>query len=56
VIPGLYIVGEAMGMAQVMGDALCGGLGNGAAITFGRLAARHAVAQAWICTGMAKAT
>ena len=51
VIPGLYVVGEVMGMAQVMGDGLCGGCGNGVAITFGRLAARHAVAQARVCTG-----
>jgi fumarate reductase flavoprotein subunit len=49
VIPGLYAVGEVMGMGQTMGDGLCGGFGNGVCITFGRLAARHAVAQARVC-------
>ena len=49
VIPGLYAVGEVMGMGQTMGDGLCGGFGNGVCITFGRLAARHAVMQARVC-------
>lgn len=43
-IPGLYAAGEVQGAGQWMGDGLVGGTGNGAAIVFGRLAARSAAA------------
>jgi len=44
-IPGLYAAGEVQGAGQWMGDGLVGGTGNGAAIVFGRLAARSAAAE-----------
>ena len=43
VIPGLYAAGEVQGAAQWMGDGLMSGAGNGAALVFGRLAAKDAV-------------
>jgi fumarate reductase flavoprotein subunit len=42
-IPGLYAAGEVQGAAQWMGNAFMGGAGNGAALVFGRLAAKDAV-------------
>jgi succinate dehydrogenase/fumarate reductase flavoprotein subunit len=42
-IPGLYAAGEVQGAAQWMGDGLMSGAGNGAALVFGRLAAKDAV-------------
>jgi succinate dehydrogenase/fumarate reductase flavoprotein subunit len=43
VIHGLYAAGEVQGAAQWMGDGLMSGAGNGAALVFGRLAAKDAV-------------
>jgi len=43
VIPGLYAAGEVQGAGQWMGDGLMSGAGNGAALVFGRLAAKDAV-------------
>jgi fumarate reductase flavoprotein subunit len=43
VIPGLYAAGEVQGAAQWMGDGLMSGAGNGAALVFGRQAAKDAV-------------
>jgi fumarate reductase flavoprotein subunit len=43
VLPGLYAAGEVQGAAQWMGDGLMSGAGNGAALVFGRLAAKAAV-------------
>ena len=43
VIPGLYAAGEVQGAAQWMGNAFMGGAGNGAALVFGRFAAKDAV-------------
>jgi fumarate reductase flavoprotein subunit len=42
-IPGLYAAGEVQGAAQWMGNAFMGGAGNGAALVFGRFAAKDAV-------------
>lgn len=42
-IEGLYAAGEVLGAGQVMGDAFCSGMSAGAAVTFGRLAARFAL-------------
>jgi fumarate reductase flavoprotein subunit len=42
-IAGLYAAGEVQGAAQWMGDGLMSGAGNGAALVFGRLAAKDAV-------------
>jgi len=43
VIPGLYAAGEVQGAGQWMGDGLMSGAGNGAALVFGRLAAKQAL-------------
>ena len=45
-IRGLYAAGEVQGAAQWMGDGLMSGAGNGAALVFGRLAAKDAVRTA----------
>jgi len=42
-IAGLYAAGEVQGAAQWMGDGLMSGAGNGAALVFGRVAAKDAV-------------
>ncbi len=41
-ITGLYAVGETMGCAQMMGDAVLSGMSVGPAITLGRIVARNA--------------
>lgn len=43
-IGGLYAAGEILGKGQIMGDGVCSGLAAGPAFSFGRVAARNAVA------------
>jgi fumarate reductase flavoprotein subunit len=43
-ILGLYAAGEILGKGQIMGDGVCSGLAAGPAFSFGRVAARNAVA------------
>ncbi|GIW10767.1 MAG: flavocytochrome c [Dehalococcoidia bacterium] len=43
-VPGLYAAGEVLGKGQIMGDGLCSGFAAGPAFSFGRLAARNALA------------
>jgi fumarate reductase flavoprotein subunit len=45
-IEGLYVVGEALGNGQLMGDGVASGMNIGPAISFGRLAGRRAAEDA----------
>ena len=46
VIPGAYLAGEIVGMANVCGHTTIGGIGHGNCVTWGMIAAENAVANA----------